>query len=95
MKVLKYVTCLLAMALITVSSSAFSGTTPIPKPGQGEQNCNHTGDGGPGPGPDSLACLSALTTGNPVLILDACVFLDAEGDNSYQFKYQLQHPKKG
>ena len=73
MKVLKYAICLLA--LLAFSTSAFSGSGAVEKPGQGEQHCNHNdGDPSPGPGPksDELTCLSALTTGNPVLILQAC-----------------------
>jgi hypothetical protein len=36
---------------------------------------------GPGPEPESieLSCLSALASKNPVLILQACDFLDADG----------------
>ena len=74
MKVLKFVIC--ALAMFMVSTAAYAGSTPVEKPGQGDQNCHHRQSG-----LDSLdlSCLSAIASKNPVLILDACVSLEAEG----------------
>lgn len=106
MKVLKYVICLLAMAMLTLSINAFGGAgSGSPLPGQGDQNHNKTGEPdpdpgtGPGPGPRfdpfGLSCLSAIASQNPVLILDACTFLNAERErNKYLFILKLQHKKR-
>ena len=71
MKVLKYVICLLALGMLTVSPAAFSGAgSGAINPGQGDQNRNHTGHDGPDS--TTLSCLSAIASKNPVLMLEAC-----------------------
>jgi hypothetical protein len=70
-------------------------------PGWSQSNPGQGGSEDPGQGPKGLddesaylSCMSAIASQNPVSILDACDFLDAEGDgNMYMLQLKLQKGK--
>jgi hypothetical protein len=83
MNVLKYVICLLALVLLTISTAAF-GSGPVQNPGQGDQNQEHKCGSPPGvpcPQSDELACLFAIASQNPVLIMEACLLTDSSTES--------------
>ena len=83
MKSVKYIVAVLAIGFMAFHANAFGGYgswSDHPSPNPGAPWSKPPNPGNSPDDADALACLSAIASQNPVLILEACDLLGADGD---------------